>query len=75
MKATKAELQVLLKLRDTELANFQNTQNKSHKIEFELRQENKRLISLLRHVIVQYSELVRDSMLREAGLYQPKKEK
>lgn len=40
-----------------------------------LRQENKRLISLLRHVIVQYSELVRDSMLREAGLYQPKKEK
>lgn len=75
MKTTKAELQVLLKLRDAELANFLNTQNESHKTEFKLRQENKRLISLLRHVIVQYSELVRDSMLREAGLYQPKKEK
>lgn len=75
MKTTKAQLEVLLKLRDTELANFRNTQNESHKTEAKLRQENKRLISLLRHVIVQYSELVRDSMLREAGLYQPKKEK
>ncbi len=68
MKATKAELQA----RVTEL---EAQELELVKIEFELRQEHKRLISLLRHVIVQYSELVRDSMLREAGLYQPKKEK
>jgi len=68
MKTTKTELQA----RVTEL---EAQELYSVKTEAKLRQENKRLISLLRHVIVQYSELVRDSMLREAGLYQPKKEK
>lgn len=68
MKTTKTELQA----RVTEL---EAQELEWVKTEVELRQENKRVLSLLRHVIVQYSELVRDSMLREAGLYQPKKEK
>ena len=68
MKATKAQLEVLLKLRDTELANFQNTQNESHKTEFELRQENTNLRFTIRSLIKQYSKLVSKTMLLEAGL-------
>lgn len=68
MKTTKTELQA-------RVAELEAQELELVKTEVELRQENKRVLSLLRHVIVQYSELVRDSMLREAGLYQLTKEK
>ena len=68
MKTTKTELQA-------RVAELEAQELELVKTEFELRQNINRLNNLLRHVIVQYSELVRDSMLREAGLYQPKKEK